>query len=151
MRTLILGLGNSILTDDAVGLCIAAELKRRINRPDVTVMDTESGGINLLDLLVGFDRVIIIDAVQMDKVEAGQIFRLTPDSLANARHMKSTHGINFTGLIDLGKKMGLDLPEEISIFAIGVEDVETFSEQCTPGVKKAIPLCVEEVVRVVEG
>jgi hydrogenase maturation protease len=150
MKTLILGLGNPILTDDAAGLRVAAELKHRISRLDITVMETESGGINLLDLLAGFDRAIIIDAIMTGKDEAGKIFQLTPELLRKARHLNSTHGIDFTSLIDLGRKMDLGLPQEIIIFAIGVEDVETFSEQCSPEVEKAIPLCADEILRLVE-
>jgi hydrogenase maturation protease len=151
MKTLILGLGNPILTDDAAGLRVAAELKRRINQPDITVMETEAGGINLLDLIVGYDRVIIIDAILTGTEDVGRVSRLTPETLRKARHLNSTHGIDFTGLIDLGRKMGLGLPPDIIIFAIGVEDVETFGERCTPDVEKAIPLCAEEIMRLIAG
>lgn len=151
MKTLILGLGNPILTDDAAGLRVAAELKHKISLPDITVMQTEAGGINLLDLLAGYDRAIIIDAILADKEEAGRISRLNPEMLRKARHLNSTHGIDFTSLIDLGRKMDFGLPNEIIIFAIGVQDVETFSEQCSPAVEKAIPICAEEIMRLVEG
>jgi hydrogenase maturation protease len=130
---------------------VVAELKHSIRCQDITILECESGGINLLDLLVGYNRAIIIDAILAEKEEAGQILRLTPEMLGKARHLNSTHGIDFTGLIDLGRRMDLGLPQEIIIFAIGVEDVETFGERCTSAVEKAIPKCVEEVLSLISG
>jgi Ni,Fe-hydrogenase maturation factor len=47
----------------------------------------------------------------------------------------------------LGKKLGLALPQRIIIFAIEIEDDSTFSEQCTPEVKKSFPAIVDMVIR----
>ncbi|MCD6359183.1 MAG: hypothetical protein J7L90_04450, partial [Dehalococcoidia bacterium] len=47
----------------------------------------------------------------------------------------------------LGNRMKLALPRQIVIFAIEVTEVNTFSNECTPEVKRAVPVCVEMVVR----
>ena len=59
--------------------------------------------------------------------------------LASTRHSGTPHDVNIATALELGKKLKLKLPREITIFAIEVEDVTSFSEECTPGVKKADP------------
>jgi len=146
-KTLILGLGNSLLCDDGVGIYVAAELKNRVDRPGITVMETGVAGLSLLDLLVGYDRAIIVDAIQTVGGKAGQIYRLEPKAFDTALHTASAHGIDFTTALEFGKKLGLPLPQQIIIFAVEVSDISTFSEECTPEVTRAIPTCVEMVLR----
>lgn len=140
-------MGNPLLCDDGVGLRVAAELKDRVNQREVTIMETGIAGLSLLDLLVGYDRAIIIDAIQTVGGIAGQIYRLDPKAFDTAVHTASAHGIDFTTALEFGKKLGLPLPQQIVIFAVEASDVTTFSEECTPEVRKAIPTCVEMVLK----
>jgi hydrogenase maturation protease len=146
-KTLILGLGNSLLSDDGVGLIIAAELKSRLEQSDITVMETSVAGLSLVDLLVGYDRAIIIDAIQTSDGKPGQIYRLAPEAFDTTRRTISPHDVNFTTALEFGEKVGLPLPQEIIIFAIEASDVSTFSEECTPQVTQAIPTCVDMVLQ----
>ena len=148
MKTLILGLGNPILSDDGVGLQVAAELKSRLNQREVTIIETSmSAGLDLLEQLVGYDRVIIIDAIQTVSGKAGQIYRLDPEAFNETRHAATPHDVNFATALELGNRLCLDMPRQIVVFAIEVADANTFSEECTPDVRQAIPVCVEMVVR----
>ncbi len=140
-------MGNPLLSDDGVGLRVAAELNDRIEQPEITVTETGIAGLSLLDLLVGYDKAIIIDAIQTVGGKAGQIYRLDPKAFDTALHTASAHGIDFTTALEFGKKLGLSLPQQIVIFAIEASDVSTFSEKCTPEVRKAIPTCVEMVLQ----
>jgi hydrogenase maturation protease len=140
-------MGNPLLCDDGVGLSVAAELKSRLDQSDITVMETSVAGLSLLDLLVGYERAIIIDAIQTVDGKAGQIYRLDPKAFDTALHTASSHGIDFTTALEFGKKLGLPIPQEIVILAIEASDVSTFNEECTPEVKQAVPACVEMVLR----
>ena len=146
MKTLILGLGNPILSDDGVGFRVAEELKDRLNQQEVTVDATSTAGLDLLDALVGYDRAIIVDAIQTVGGKAGQVYRLDPGALDTTRHATSAHDVNFATALELGRRLGLALPWQIVIFAVEVADVSTFSEECTPATKRAIPVCVEMVI-----
>jgi hydrogenase maturation protease len=146
-KILILGMGNLLLCDDGVGLRVAAELENRINRPEITVIETGVAGLSLLDLLVGYDRAIIIDAIQTVGGKAGQIYRLGPEAFDTTRRTATSHDVDFTTALEFGKKLNLPLPQEIVIFAIEASDVNTFSEECTPEVQKAIPTCAEMVLQ----
>ena len=147
MKTLILGLGNPILSDDGVGICVAEELKDRLNQPEVTVMEVSVAGLDFLDLLAGYDRAFIIDAIQTREGKAGQIYWLEPEAFDTTRHAVTPHDISFATALELGNRLGLILPQQIVIFAIEVEDVSSFSEECTPKVMAAIPGCVRMVVQ----
>lgn len=150
MKTLVLGLGNPILSDDGVGPRVAGELEGRVEC-NVTVMEASLAGLNLLDLLVGYERVIIIDAIQTGKGKPGRIYRLDIEAFKAARHAASTHDVNLATALELGRRLGLDLPRRIDILAIEVADTGRFSEECTPEVAKAIPACVEMVIQELKG
>jgi hydrogenase maturation protease len=146
MKTLVLGLGNPILTDDAAGLRVAAAVRDRLCRPDIFIEEAGVGGLELLEILTGYDKAIIIDAIQTPGLKAGQIHKLDASVLDATRHAATPHNINFATALELGKKLGVKLPREIAIFAIEVEDVTSFGEKCTPKVEKAIPACAEMVM-----
>jgi hydrogenase maturation protease len=147
LRTLILGLGNTILSDDGVGCRVAMALKDRLNSPDVDIMEASIAGLDFLDVLTGYDRTIIIDAIQTEKGTPGQIYRFGPDILASTRHASTPHDVNLATALELGKRLNMKLPHQIIIFAIEVKDVTSFSEECTPEVMKAIPACVKMVLQ----
>jgi len=145
MQTLVLGLGNPILRDDGIGPRIARELEGNLIE-NVTVMEASLAGLNLLDLLVGYDRVIIVDAIKTSKGKPGRIYRLGIDDFGFTRHATSTHDVNLATALELGKKLGLALPRKINILAIEVAETDHFGEELTPEVAEAIPLCVEMIV-----
>jgi hydrogenase maturation protease len=147
LRTLVLGLGNPILSDDGVGCRVAMALKDLISTPDIDIMEASIAGLDFLDMLTGYDRIIIIDAIQTDKSTPGQIYRLGPEILASTRHAGTPHDVNLATALELGKRLNLKLPRKITIFAIEVKDVISFSEKCTPEVEKAIPVCVKMVMQ----
>ena len=108
---MILGLGNPILSDDGVGLRVARELEDRLNRPEVTVMETSVAGLDFLDLLVGYDRAIIIDAIQTVGGKVGQVYRFEPGDFDATLHASTPHDVNFATAIELGNRLGLDIPQ----------------------------------------
>ena len=151
MKTLILGLGNPILSDDSAGIRVARVLEDRLDQPEITVMETSTAGLYLLDLLAGYDRAIIIDAIQTKEGKTGQVYRLEPAALNVTRHTITAHNTDLATVLELGHRLGIALPQQIIIFAIEVEDVTSFSEECTPEVIRAIPVCVAMVIQELEG
>jgi hydrogenase maturation protease len=151
MKTLVLGLGNPILSDDGVGVQVARALNDKCNQQEVTVEEASLAGLDLLDLLVDYDKAIIIDAIQTVGGKAGQVYRLEPGALNVSRHTATPHDINFATALALGNRLGLNLPQEIIIFAIEVEDVTSFSERCTLKVEQTIPMVTNMVIQELNG
>ncbi len=152
MKTLVLGLGNPILTDDGVGIHVVRAMAAQCQRDDVTFAEASVGGLRLLDVIAGYERVVLVDAIQTRDGRAGDIHRLHPNDLRASLHSGSTHDLSLTGALALGRGLGLTLPgdEAITILAIEVEDVLTFGEACTPAVAAAIPRAVEVVLAELE-
>ena len=91
LKTLILGLGNPIHCDDGVGNRVAEILANKINGPEITVVETSVSGLDLLPLMTGYDRVIIIDAIQTQGGEVGKVYRLKVEDLGTPYHAWATH------------------------------------------------------------
>jgi len=150
LKTLVLGLGNPILSDDGVGVRVARELGKCVKDAEVTVASSGASGLGLLDVIEGYQKLIIVDAIQTGGGEPGQVYRLGVKDLAFSRHLSSPHDTNLATALDLGNLSGMDLPRSICIFAIEVKDVETFSEKCCPAVEEAIPYAVGVVLSELE-
>ena len=148
MKTLVIGLGNPLLTDDGVGILVVRAAETRCQQDGVTFAEASVGGLRLLDCLAGYERVIIVDAIQTRDGRPGDLHRLHPNDLPATTHSGSTHDLSLPGALALGRGVGLALPADraIAIIAIEVEDVLTFGETCTPAVAAAIPRAVEAVL-----
>jgi len=151
MKTLILGIGNPILSDDGAGIKVVREIGKNLDDPQITVVETSVAGLSLLDSIVGYDKVIIIDAIQTEEGKAGQIYRMKPEDFSFTKHFSSPHQVNLVTALELGKMLNLAMPGEITILAVEAKDVNTFSERCTPTVEEAIPKVVRIVLEELVG
>jgi len=152
-KTIIVGLGNPILTDDGVGVKVAYEIEARFggNPPEnLTITEASVGGLRLMELLEGFDRAIIIDAIQTKNGHpTGNIYTLNLADLREispTQHSASAHDTSLVTAMDAGIELGMKLPTDVTIFAVEVENILEFSEQSTPAVAEAIPIVVEMVL-----
>jgi hydrogenase maturation protease len=112
----------------------------------VKVVTTTAAGLALLDLLTGYERALIIDAIQTRQGKAGDVYRLGLDDLPAPLHSFTVHDVSVRSALDIGQKMGLPLPGEIIIFAIEVADVAPLRESCTPQVEGAVSKAVSLVL-----
>lgn len=152
-KTLILGIGNTIVTDDGIGIHAAHEVKTLLaeKHPDfleqVDVDEAYTGGLSLLDYIAGYGRVIIIDAIQTKGGKVGDIYQFGLDALKNTLHISSPHDVNFATALEIGKDFSEDyIPEDITIYAVEVEDITNFGEEMTPKAKAALPKVVAMVI-----
>jgi len=144
-RLLILGLGNDLLTDDAVGLLIARQLKRRLkDLPDLEVTETTEMGLALLDLMTGYRGVVIIDSIKTGKTPPGVLHELDPAEFA-ALVGATPHFLGVGETLALGRQLGLAMPEQVRVFGIEVADPFTLSTSLTPELSDALPGLVERI------
>ena len=138
-RTLILGLGNPILADDGVGIAVARETERLLGARDgVETREASFAGLDLVELLAGFDRAILVDAIKTPRGEPGTVYKLDPDDLPTTDRLRATHEISLSTALELGGRMGLSMPREIVIYAVEVEDDRSFGEALTSKVAGAV-------------
>jgi hydrogenase maturation protease len=139
VKTLILGIGNPILGDDGVGVRVAEELARKATDPDYEVKAADTDGLGLLDIVLGYNRLILIDALMGENVEPGKIYRFRADNLGGSDMVSLTHGVNVRTSFKLGKMLfPKEMPGEIIIFGVGIEQASRFSEEMTPLIKNAV-------------
>jgi len=142
-KPLILGVGNLLLSDDGVGVHVIKQLRKEDVNADL--VDVGMGGFDILDRILGYRKVIIIDAIITGR-EPGTIHRLKPKDLSNFPALSHTHSIDLPTSLKLGQQlMGDEMPDEITIYAIEAEDITTFNEECTPKVKAAIPKAIKQI------
>ncbi|MGZ3557661.1 MAG: hydrogenase maturation protease [Thermodesulfobacteriota bacterium] len=146
-KTLLLGLGNPILKDDAVGLRVVRGLGRKVTEEEVHVEESSFANIDILDVIHSYDRLIIVDSIKTEGGKPGDLYRLDLDDLHSTLHLSCPHDINLATALELGKRLGMEIPGEIRIYAIEVEDNQTFCETCSPLVEEAIPRIIEEIAR----
>ena len=138
--TLVLGMGNPILSDDGVGLLVADRLRESPLPDSVEVVQSEVGGLRLLELVRGFTRVIIIDALRSPAESGrhpGEVYRYEAKDFKGGHRYGSAHSIGLDTALEIGHKLGYDMPGEVTVFAIEAEDVETFGEDLSPPVAAA--------------
>ena len=144
----MLGLGNPILTDDGVGIHIVRQLAARCPPDGASFAEASVGGLRLLDFMVGYDRIVMVDAIQTHDGRPGDIYRLHPGALRRSLHSGCTHDVSLCEALHLGRGLGMALPDDevITILAVEVDDVLTFGETCTAAVEAAIPRVVQMVL-----
>jgi len=151
MKTLILGIGNTALTDDGVGCKVAQRLQKRLRGSSrITVKETALSGLSLLDEITGYERLIIIDAIQTRGGKPGAIYKLSPSDFKTGR-MAIIHDLGLLSTLELGRKLEMDMPREVVIFAIEAKEMATFSEELSPELEKAVPKAVKVVLKEASG
>jgi len=151
MRILVLGLGNDLLTDDAVGILAARDLARELDgTPGVTVLESSLHGVALLDLFVGHDKAIVLDAIQTGRAPAGTITELDPRDLGCVM-APSPHFAGLPELLALARELDLEFPKAIVIYAVETEDQRTIGESPSEPVRRALPELVSRVGELVRA
>jgi hydrogenase maturation protease len=145
-KVLVLGLGNDILTDDAIGLVVAREVHQRL-APDegIDARWTTEMGLSLLDEITGYAALVLVDAVQTGRVPAGYLHELVLDDL----HVLPSVTPHFLGVgetLALGRLLSLAMPDRVCVFGIEVDDMRTLGTELTPPVATAVSRIVGRVL-----
>ncbi|MBI4658858.1 MAG: hydrogenase maturation protease [Verrucomicrobia bacterium] len=148
-HVLLLGLGNDILSDDAVGLIVAKEVRSRLTaRRDIDVLESIEMGLSLLDLVVGYHDLVIVDAIQTGREPPGFVFEINEQDL-KALPGGSPHFLGVFETLALGRRLGMAVPDRVKILAVEVQDPHTVSTRMTPALQRALPAIVEQVANAV--
>ena len=146
MKTLILALGNPILSDDAVGFEIADRLERALPADEYDFMKESGATLDLLGKIRGYNRLIVVDAIQLGTAPVGTLHRFTLGDLQSTVRCSSAHDINFASAFAVGRRLGYAVPDEIRIYGIEVQELRRFAEGCTPQVAARLDGIAEEIL-----
>lgn len=147
MRTLVVGVGSTILGDDGVGVRAA----RRLDLEGVDVEEIGTGGLALLDLAAGYDRLILLDAI-VSGAPPGTVHVLEGEAVARTVHLGTGHDADLPAALAFGRAvMGEAMPREVHVVAVEAARLTEFSEELTPEVEAAIPAALSAVSRLCSG
>lgn len=144
-RTLILGLGNEILTDDAIGPKLAYRLEKEPALKNCDFLTAAVGGLEVVEMIIGYEKVILIDAIRTGKAEPGTVFFLTPDNFRETLHLSSFHDVSFLTGLKMASRLGQELPCRIHIVAIEIVEDLVFSDQFSPEIESIYDSIYREV------
>ncbi len=145
-KILILGRGNDLLTDDAIGLRITSEARRWLSDSDhVTIRQTTEMGLALLDEISGYDELVIVDSIQTGGAAPGFVHEIQGASLTRVPPV-SPHFLGIGELLALARELHLKVPDKVRIFAVEVEDPFTVGTHMSPFLETALPNLVERLV-----
>src|SRR3990172_4887403 len=153
-NTLVIGLGNPILGDDGIGWHVAEAVEAASLEPagksSTSFEYCSAGGLGLMELMVGYEKVIIADAIAREGGKIGTVLSMPFTALTPA-HANSSHDATLYSALETGRKMGWPLPSEIWVVGVEIEPSYTFSETLSPAVAAAIPQAAELVLARLES
>jgi hydrogenase maturation protease len=151
MKILVLGLGNELYGDDAAGIHVVRNLREEYliekGRQWLSGVDFEEcslSGLALLDVVVGYDILIIVDTIKKSNPVTGKVHILEEKDL---RYIPgpSPHYVSIPQTLDIGKKMKLKVPSRIKIIAVEAKNLYNLGESLSEEMRIAIPVIAGKV------
>ena len=152
MKTLVIGLGNPILGDDGVGWKVAEAISRQLpvasNQSSIEVDCASLGGLSLMERMLGYQRVILVDSMESGQGTVGSVRVFPLLALPNpmASHSASAHDTSLMAALQVAQAMGADVPERVDVVAIESKNTCDFSEELSPKVAAAVPVAAHKIL-----
>jgi len=157
---LMIGLGNPILGDDGVGWRIVQKVEASLNG-NASLPDGRSvkfdylslGGLSLMENMAGYEDVMVVDSIRTGTKPNGTIFSLPLSGLPDlsAGHTTAIHDTSLASALEVGRKMGMVLPDDVWVVAVEAEYVYDFSEELSAPVEAAVSPAVELVLNILQN
>ena len=155
MKTVVLGLGNTLLGDDGVGIYALNELQSNWqdheNKNSIEFVDGGTLSFTLTETLYGADNLIVIDAAQLN-TKPGEVKVFTDnemDSFVRTSNCSSVHEVSLSELLDMARLLDT-LPTRRALIGVQPETVD-WADHPTDVVKKAIPIMCQEAHSLLEA
>ena len=129
MKTAIMGFGNPVRSDDAVGIYVIEQLRKKLpESEDITIFDMGTAAFEVLFGLKGHDRIILVDAVLNSNEPVGTLFKVPAEEVMKAPQddpLVFLHGMKWDQALSYTKKiLQDDYPEDIQVYLIAIENTK---------------------------
>jgi len=131
-RTLVLGLGNEILSDDGIGPRLVKDLTGMFDSPQLEFKTVSLGGLEVMELLTGFDKAVLIDAIHTRDGKPGTVYYFSPSDFRETSNLSNLHDVSFLTALRLARTLDLNIPSDLYIIAVEIYEDLVFSENLTP-------------------
>jgi len=140
----VLGLGNDLYGDDGVGFHIVRILRTEgehagsegTGSPDF--VECPVSGLALLDVIVGYDALIIVDTIVRPEAVAGRIHLMEGADLRDFPG-PSPHYVSIPQTLTLGRQLGLRMPGIVKIVAVEAEEPFRLGEGLSVSMAHSLP------------
>jgi hydrogenase maturation protease len=159
--TLLIGLGNPILGDDGIGwrvveraeVLLGERSQAEQDQHQIDVLYLSLGGLSLMEHMEGYHDVIVVDSILTKNHPNGTIYSLPLSKLPDfsSGHSTAIHDTSLATALEVGRKMRMELPEDVWVVAVEAEYVYDFSEELSPPVAAALPWAVETLMQVLSN
>lgn len=141
----IIGLGNGLRGDDAIGLLAARRLRQTIGNC-VEVIEAEMAGVDLMELMKGARVTILIDAARSGQAP-GTVHRLDASAgpITGQIFSRSSHAIGTVDALELARAMGI-LPSTVIVYGVEAGNTEA-GQKLSPPVVRALDEVVARVLQ----
>jgi hydrogenase maturation protease len=143
-KTVVLGVGNVLLTDEGVGVHVINKMMEMGFPPEVEIVEGGVDGLRLMGVVVGIDRLVVIDAVKGGG-SPGSIYRFGPEDLVS--HMDTSKmSVHQIGILEVIRLSGLvGKAPETTIIGVEPKSVEMGME-LTPEIQSKVPRIIDLVL-----
>jgi hydrogenase maturation protease len=153
-KILVIGLGNPILGDDGVGWVVARQVERdHGNDPVIEVDCLALGGLSLMERLIGYRHVILVDSLNTGQRPQGAVVAFTLEELVDLTygHASAAHDASLKTSLDVGRKLDAVLPadKDVHVVAIEAQHVYDFKDELSPAIAAAVPVAVARVLELI--
>ena len=149
MKSIAIGIGNLLRCDDGAGIHAINILSK--TTPEMDTFELALGSIDLIEKILGYDRVFIIDAVKTG-AEPGTIFKINIARGDDHPEISYSHGVDLFTTLELGETLYPDeMPKNVIVYGIEAQNLVKFDLECTESVRLAVKIITDEIHRIVVG
>jgi hydrogenase maturation protease len=134
-KTLLLGLGSDVMCDAGIGPKLAEEIYERSDQERNDLVTSIVGGLDLLQIITPYKKVIIFDGILAKGSPVGQISVSEYPVIPNSLHLSNAHDADFSALEQMAEISGFPFPDEITIITVSVKDPFTISAEFSDELK----------------
>jgi len=143
LEKLILALGSDILMDDASSIILARDVLPSF--PDFKLQILPVGGIEIIELIDGFNLVVIIDTILSGDAKPGDIILFNDLQSVKTLHLQNPHDVDFFTSIKLAEELNYRLPEKIVVLGVGIKQQLLASRAPSPWFRKKYSQMIEQI------
>ncbi len=139
-------MGNDIMGDDAAAIVASGMLEGQFVE-DVDFNDTMEAGLALMEIMAGYERVLLLDTIITARHKPGTVIEFSQDDFRKVLG-PSPHYMGLPEVIQLADRMSVSFPPVLCILALEIERPVDFGETLSPGIQEAVPRFVEKAAEI---
>tara|TARA_R110000744_G_scaffold9421_4_gene30158 strand:+ start:12563 stop:13042 length:480 start_codon:yes stop_codon:yes gene_type:complete len=129
MKTAIMGFGNPVRSDDAVGIYVIEQLREKLpESEEISIFDMGTAAFEVLFGLKGHDKIILADAVLNSNEPVGTLFKVPAEEVMRTPQddpLVFLHGMKWDQALSYAKKILQDeYPEDIHVYLVAIQNTK---------------------------